>query len=360
MEHSFNTSRKRLGFCCKVVHPNPALPAKQRHEFEALHTERGTTAAWLSRQPPADAELRLWEIANHNAAAAKRLVRYAHEHGHGMVRLGSSQLPMATHPDWRYFWEDPAHEAELARMYDQVGTLARNLDVRLSFHPGPFVVLASDNPEIVGRSIDEFEYHAKLARWMGYGATWQDFKCNVHISGRRGAEGIIAVLPKLSLEARNIITIENDEFSWGLDESLKLVEHVPLVLDIHHHFIHDGEYIQPDDHRVARVKESWRGVRPAIHYSYSREEHFPNGYDCHSQLWPLDDLVAAGAKRTKLRAHSDFLPNQAANLWALRFWDEFDIQVEAKMKNLATQQLYETSVGPRQSVQAVASSSSSI
>ena len=46
---------------------------------------------------------------------------------------------------------------------------------------------------------------------MGYGRTFQDFKINVHISGRQGPAGIKAVLPRLSQEARNCITIENEE-----------------------------------------------------------------------------------------------------------------------------------------------------
>ena len=93
----------------------------------------------------------------------------------------------------------------------------RALDVRLSMHPGQFTVLASDNEEIVERSIEEFEYHTDVIRWMGYGRTFQDFKCNVHISGRQGPAGIKhAVDTRLSSEARNTITIENDENKWGL------------------------------------------------------------------------------------------------------------------------------------------------
>ena len=70
-------------------------------------------------------------------------------------------------------------------------------------------------------------------------------KINIHISGRHGAEGVIQTLTRLSLQARNTITIENDEMRWGPDGPLKLTKHLALVLDIHHHWIRDEEYIQP-------------------------------------------------------------------------------------------------------------------
>ena len=172
---------------------------------------------------------------------------------------------------------------------------------------------------------------------MGYGKSWQDFKCNVHISGRQGPAGIKAVLPRLSPEARNSITIENDENSWGLDASLELSKDVALVLDIHHHLIHDLEYIEHDDDRVKRVIDSWRGVRPAMHFSQSREdllvEFDPN------QRPNYPELLEQGFKKQKLRAHSDYCWNHALNEWALEFWNDFDIMVEAKMKNLASVQL---------------------
>ena len=229
--------------------------------------------------------------------------------------------------------------------FAEAGDLARKHDVKVSFHPGQFTVLASDTPDIVDRSIDEFEYHVNMARWMGYGKEFQDFKCNIHISGRKGAQGIIDVLPKLSPEARNIMTIENDEMCHGLDESLKLVDHVALVLDIHHHWIRDEEYIQPNDDRVKMVIDSWRGVRPAMHYSYSRDEWLNqatsiNDGNRHGSLHSIQTLLEDGAKKQKLRAHSDYYPNEKANEWALSFWPMFDIQCEAKAKNLASEQLY--------------------
>ena len=211
-------------------------------------------------------------------------------------------------------------------------------------HPGQFTVLASDSEEIVERSIEEFEYHVDCIRWMGYGTQFQDFKCNVHISGRKGPAGIKAALKRLSPEARNTITIENDENKWGIEHSLELADDLALVLDIHHHWCREGEYISPTDDRFARVIESWRGVRPVIHYSYSRDEHLPEGY-AHDTMPSMSTLLEAGHKKAKLRAHSDYYPNQRVNDYALSFLDYADIMCESKCKNLASIELHKYYTG---------------
>ena len=330
----------RVGFCCKYLDPDQTQKKKILMEIQQQRTERSTTVAWLDRQTVDVAEERLYDIMTHNMQAAYNLVQYVGELKPGlrMVRLGSNQLPMYTQPTWRYYWQKPDIRQQLARGYARVGKLARELDVRLSFHPGQFTVLASDNPDIVERSIEEFEYHVDMARWMGFGQKFQDFKCNVHISGRKGPAGIKDVLSRLSPEARNIITIENDENKWGIEASLELEKHVALVLDIHHHWVNSGEYIQPDDDRCKRIKDSWRGVRPALHYSVSREDilvdHDPN------VLPDMESLLAQGYKKQKLRAHSDFYWNDAVNKWAATFSKDWDIQCESKCKNLASHKFY--------------------
>jgi UV DNA damage repair endonuclease len=257
-----------------------------------------------------------------------------------MVRLGSDLLPVYTESTWSYFWRQADVRAYAEKHFAAVGSRARSAGVRLSFHPGQFCVLASHHDAIVQRSIEEFEYHADMARWMGYGQKFQDFKINVHISGQRGAQGIKDVLGKLSPEARNCITIENDETKHGLDASLELVDDVALVLDIHHHWVRTGEYIEPDDQRVARIKDSWRGVRPALHYSISREDVLV-GHDVNTRP-DLASLLQSGVKRGNLRAHSDYYWNEAVNKWALSFATDFDIQCESKAKNLARDRLINT------------------
>jgi UV DNA damage repair endonuclease len=300
---------------------------------------RSTTMRWL-REHPLEAEQRQWDIMNHNAAAAVRLIERVATlpPERRMVRLGSEMLQGYTEPSWQAWWQRQEIQGHLERIFAPIGETARRLDVRLSFHPGQFCVLASENPGIVERSIEEFEYHADMVRWMGYGQRFQDFKINVHISGKRGPAGIQDALRRLSPEARNCITIENDENSWGIDSSLELANDCALVLDIHHHWIRTGEYIQATDDRLARIIDSWRGVRPALHYSVSREDVLINHPTDHLPNHAL--LLESGYKKQKMRAHSDFYWNHAVTDWALSFWDRFDIQCESKGKNLASEQVY--------------------
>ena len=327
----------KVGFACKYLHHDQTQKKKILEELQRPLTEKCTTVAWLNRQHKDVAEQRLWDIMVHNSQAVYNLIEYVGSlpEQQRMVRLGSNQLPCATQEDWRYFWKRTDVVDYAAKYYSRAGELARQLGVRVSMHPGQFTVLASDNPEIVERSIEEFEYHANIIRWMGYGKSWQDFKCNVHIPGRQGPAGIKSVLPRLSTEARNCITIENDENSWGLDASLELEKEVALVVDIHHHWVHSaGEYITPSDDRIKRVIDSWRGVRPAMHYSVSREDYI--GTDRPGHKPDFQALIGQGYKKAKLRAHSDYMWNTAVNEWAGTFRKDFDIMVEAKMKNLAS------------------------
>ena len=113
---------------------------------------------------------------------------------------------------------------------------------------------------------------------------------------------------------------------------------MPLVLDLHHHWImSQGEYIEPDDPRIAQVAASWRGVRPVSHVSVSREDLVPD-----PDVGALPDfqaLIAAGIKPKDLRAHSDLMWNEAVNDLVARHLSWSDFEIEAKLKNIATEGL---------------------
>jgi UV DNA damage endonuclease len=321
----FNQNINRVGFACKF-------------EDVAVPNIKTTTITWLNSATRQKAVEKLHGLMVHNLSALKAQVGYVGglPTGQRMLRISSDVLPAYTHDDWSWFYWESDTVAMLERELKAVGDLARKLDVRLSFHPGQFCVLGSENPQVVENSIQEFEYHVDLIRYMGFGKTFQDFKCNIHIGGKAGPSGFKAALKKLSREARNVITVENDEFKWGIEASLELVDQVALVLDIHHHWIRTGEYIEPSDPRVLRMMESWRGVRPVIHYSLSREEIIGEYWD--PNLLPdLTELVGThGYTKTQLRAHSDYYWNMASNRWCYQFVNTHDIMLESKMKNLAS------------------------
>jgi hypothetical protein len=71
-----------------------------------------------------------------------------------------------------------------------------------------------------------------------------------------------------------------------------------------------------------------------MHYSVSREDVLVG----HSTtvMPDMTSLLAAGYKKQKMRAHSDFYWNSAVNDWAAGFGKDFDIQCESKCKNLAS------------------------
>lgn len=334
---------KRIGFCCKWLEDPSECGGMKVNAANRELNGRSTTMRWL-REHPAEAEQRQWDIMNHNTSAAIKLIEKVATlpANRRMVRLGSEMLQGYTEKDWKAWWQRPEIQSHLEKIFAPVGETARRLDVRISFHPGQFCVLGSESAEIVDRSIEEFEYHADMARWMGFGKRFQDMKINVHISGKAGAAGARRAWNRLSTEARNCITFENEEITHGLDDCLELADIVPTVLDVHHHWIKTGEYISPSDDRVKRVVDSWRGVRPAMHYSVSREDILV-GHAVHHRP-DHASLLESGHKKQKLRAHSDFYWNQAATDWVLGFWDQFDIQCESKGKNLASEQVYNRAV----------------
>jgi UV damage endonuclease UvdE len=331
----------KIGFACKWIDTPDQVDGIKPKDDARKYSTGTTTVAWLGRQSKTTAEEKLWDITKQNLQNTLNLVNKVAslEEGMRMVRLSSEILPVYTHADWSYFYKQQDVLDVLQRGFSKIGETARARGVRLSFHPGQFTVLASENPGIVNNSIDEFEYHADMARMMGYGKTFQDFKINVHISGKLGPDGIRAAYKRLSTVAQNCITIENEENAWGLEDALSLGDLLPIVLDVHHHWCREGEYLDPSDDRVKRVIDSWRGIRPTMHYSLSREDYL---IDHDAFVKPdMETLKDLGYKKAKLRAHSDFYWNTAANDWVLGYLPTHDIMCESKAKNLASRSLYE-------------------
>jgi len=330
-------SDPRLGFCCKFVPADGGVEAARPMNTSTV------TMAYLGRLGPKAAYDKLASVVAHNLDVVRRQIAYVASRPklERLHRLSSDLLPGYTHSGCQPFYQDHDLRGLIESKLASAGLLARESGVRLSMHPGQFCVIASASPSAVANGVAEFEYHADVMRYMGYGNGWHPYGTHINIHGGAkavGAEGIREGLGRLSETARNLITIENDEVSFGLDDLLPLADVVPIVLDLHHHWIKSGgEYVEPDDSRIETIIASWRGVRPLSHISVSREDLL-TGHDSFT-LPDYKALVGAGIRPRDLRGHSNLMWNAAVNDLVARHLTWSDFEVEAKLKNIASEGL---------------------
>ena len=324
----------RIGFCCTFV--SPEGDAEQQR---ALNMRQPTVASIAKSENP---QSRLEDIILENLAVLDRQIAYVAglPRLERLFRILSGFLVGWSHPALAGVWTRDLRR-EVERRLAVTGETARKRDVRLSMHPSQHAILASHNEGALLNAIHDIEEHAEIFSMLGYGEGWHPHGASVNIHGgarSAGLESIGVNLPRLSEQARNLLTIENDEISFGVDDLLQVSEKVALVVDFHHHWVHSrGEWLQADDRRIERIAASWRGVRPLAHISVSRESYLA---DHHPGALPDFMLLQRnGLGASKLRAHSDRMWNSAVNTFVARHLSWTDVEVEAKAKNLASADL---------------------
>ena len=329
----------RIGFCCTFVSPSGHAEEERRLNM------RRVTLAQLARLGPAAGFDKLSEVVAHNLDALDAQLAFVAPLPplERMFRIVSGFLPGWSHAGTKHLYQD----ADLRRMIESrlgaAGAFARANGIRLSMHPGQHAILATRSDGALDNAITDIMEHVEIMTMLGFGGGWHPEGAHVNIHGgsaAAGLEGLRSGFERLPESARNLITIENDELSFGLDDLLPLAEEVALVVDFHHHWIHSrGDYLEPDNPRVERLKASWRGIRPAAHISVSREALYSELLD--EEAPNFAELSAAGFKASELRGHSDTMWNRRINDMVARHLAWCDIEVEAKAKNLASAQLAE-------------------
>jgi len=200
-----------------------------------------------------------------------------------------------------------------------------------------------------------------LARLMGYGDTWHSsgFAINIHANKRQdpGLKNIRRIINNdLSLEGMNLITLENDEYGCGVMDYIDAGVHedVALVLDYHHHWINsNGFRILPTfsgQIPLSQVErafwDSWRGKRPLAHYSQPSEEIIEKvGPLSANQKPAFGHLIQTkGVTGKDLRKHSYTMWDTVGLTDLMYHLQFFDIEIEAKGKNVASQAVYDYAV----------------
>ena len=326
----------RIGYCCTFV-----SPSGDEVEQRALNF-RGPTVASIVRLEPSAAAAKLEEVVRENLDILDRQIATvsALPKLERLFRIQSGFLIGRSHPALSQAWT-PTLRDEVERRLARAGEAARAGDVRLSMHPAQHAILATLNPPALDNALRDIIDHTEIFEMMGYGGGWHPHGACINIHGgarAAGVEGLRLGLDRVPAASLNLLSIENDETSFGLDDLLKVGNRVAVLVDFHHHWIFTaGEWLQPDDPRVERIQASWRGIRPLSHISVSRENVVVD--HCSDTLPDFASLKEQGHKPGHLRGHSDMMWNRAVNSLVERHLGWCDVEVEAKSKNLASRQL---------------------
>lgn len=285
-------------------------------------------------------DTRRWQSEPHLRVSLERLAAifdYLEEIDVRMYRMTSDLIPYGTHPDLPQFHHQVEECAEELAALGQRATAA---GLRLSSHPGQYIVLNSEKPEVREAAVRDLELQAALFEAMGLGP---EAVVILHVGGAAGGteaglDRFLAGFELLSERAQARLVIENDDRSFGLTDVLRLSSQTGLrvVWDTLHHRCHDPDRI-PYEEALPLALATWpHGSVPKIHYSSPRTA-------VEERRKKVGRRVERQIVLPPLRAHADmidpigfeaFLRGPAAGL-------DFDVMLEAKAKDLALLRLRE-------------------
>ncbi len=235
------------------------------------------------------------ELALQNCKDLIRVVQWNNENGIKVFRATSCLFPWAS----EYNIDDLPDIEQISRALAEVGRVAKEGGQRLSLHPGPFNVLASENENVVNNCIKDLLIHQKMMDLMCQPQNrWA--KINIHVGAAKGdrekaLETWCRNFERLPDGVKNRLTVENDDkenlYSIKMlhDGIFKRVG-VAVVADQHHHEC--GPQDIPWSEALPLAASTWGDVRPTCHLSNSRalEEEGVNK-NAHSDWYytPFDD-----------------------------------------------------------------------
>ena len=285
-------------------------------------------------------DTRRWQSEPHLRVSLDRLAAifgYLESEDVRMYRMASGLVPYGSHPDMPQF---QGQVDECAERLAALGERARTADLRLSFHPGQYVVLNSERSELRRTAAADLDLQASILDRMAMGP---EAVIVLHVGGGAGGkeaamDRFLAGFELLGEHAQARLTIENDDSRFGLADVLRLSARTGLrvVWDAHHHRCYDPDRV-PEDEALRLALATWDGpTTPKVHYSSPRTA-------VEVRRRRKGRRVEKRVVLPPLRAHADlidptgfeqFLRGPAVGL-------EFDVMLEAKAKDLALIRLRE-------------------
>ena len=202
-----------------------------------------------------------------------RILDYLAQEDIRFYRMSSDLAPYATHPDMPRFHSMVADsDTELAA----TGAKARDLGIRLTFHPSQYILINTPDEDVLQKSFNDLASQADMLDRMGLDA---DSVMVTHVGGVYGdhqaaKERWVRNYDRLPERARARLVLENDDLRFGADDVLWIHERtgVRLVFDIHHHWCWNPTGLDRVE-AFGRFLDTWpEGQKPKMHFSSPRTE----------------------------------------------------------------------------------------
>ncbi|WMJ74037.1 UV DNA damage repair endonuclease UvsE [Cytophagaceae bacterium ABcell3] len=212
------------------------------------------------------------EIATKNIKALDQVIDWNIEHDIKLYRMSSDMFPWMS----EYELPDLPDYSSIKSILERVGKKAKYHKLRLTYHPGPFNVLATSNERVLQNTLKELRQHGEVMDMIGLPISPY---ANIHVGGAYGnKEAAIKRFAencsKLPFSARSRLTVENDDranlFSIKDLQEIHFLTGIPLVFDYLHHTFCTGGL--SEEEAMLMAYGTWpENIKPVVHYSSSKK-----------------------------------------------------------------------------------------
>jgi len=251
------------------------------------------------------------ELSIENLKDLLKILKYNLENNILVYRLSSDIFPWMS----EYKFKDLPNFNYINSLLIKIGDYIKENNMRCGFHPSHFNVLASDNPNVVIKTIDELNKHSEILDLMGLEQSHY-YSINIHVNTTKptrelAAERFCTQFHNLSESCKKRLVVENDD---GLNQySTKMLYDlihtkigIPITHDFHHHNYGPQDISQEEALKLAF--STW-DVKPLTHMSSPKTIEDSSG---------------------KNTAHADYIYEKIET-----YGLDVDVEIEAKAKDLA-------------------------
>lgn len=293
---------KNIGYCCIPLGCNQGLKKKDQILVNRSMVRKTFDIKGLSY---------VSELIVLNLKDTLKVLDWNLKNNIYIYRMSSDSFPWMS----EYNFENLPNFKVISQLLKSIGDKAKSNSIRLSYHPGPFNILASIRQDVINKAVVELNQHAELMDIMGLEQS-TFYPINIHVGTTQPSREVAAKkfcesFQLLSDSCKKRLTVENDDSPNQY--SVKMLYDwvhknigIPIVFDQHH--FNYGPQDQTMEEALKLAYSTW-STRCLTHMSSSKK---------------IEDIKGVAT------AHADYIYESIQT-----FGLDFDIEIEAKAKDLA-------------------------